>query len=230
MNILNKTKKVPGGLLIIPMVISSVINTFCPSIVKIGDPTTAVFTSKGTMVLIGMILLISGSQFKLSQVAVTLKRTGVLCVSKLIISWTVGFLFIKFFGIQGIHGISAVALISVISSCNPGLYLALMHTYGDEVDCAAFGILNLIAVPIVPVMILNATSGLEISYLSVLATLVPFLLGIILGNLDSNIQKLFSSGTVILLPFLGISFGSNINLKLALQSGLSGISCSYTCS
>jgi 2-keto-3-deoxygluconate permease len=222
MKILSKVKKVPGGILMIPMVIGAIINTFCPSIFRIGDPTTALFTNKGTMVLIGMILLISGSQFKLAQISVTLRRAGVICITKLAITWTVGFAFIRLFGIDGIFGISAVALIAVVASCNPGLYLALMHNYGDEADCAGFGILNLIAVPIVPVLILNASSGVGISFSNIFATLFPFLLGMLLGNLDPEIAKLFSKGTVILLPFLGMSFGSNINLKLAVQSGLSG--------
>lgn len=223
MNILSRVKKVPGGLLMIPTLIGAVINTYCPGIFKIGDPTTALFTNKGTMVLIGLILFVSGSQFKLAHVLITLKRAGVICMTKLLISWIVGFIFIKLFGISGIFGISAVALIAVITSCNPGLYLALMYTYGDESDCAAFGILNLIAVPIVPVMILNASSGIGINYLSILATLFPFFLGMLLGNLDNNIEKMFSGGTVILLPFLGMSFGSSINLEVALKSSLTGL-------
>ncbi|MGW9102472.1 2-keto-3-deoxygluconate permease [Priestia megaterium] len=223
MNILNRVNKVPGGLLIIPMLIASVINTFCPSIFKIGDPTTAVFTGKGTMVVVGMILLVSGSQFKLSQVVVTLKRAGILAFSRIILGWIFGWLFIYFFGIDGFFGISAVALIATITSCNPGLYLALMNSYGDDVDCAAFGILTLIAVPIIPVMILNTSSGVGIDYLSILATLVPFLIGIFLGNVDHHIQKMFSSGTVMLLPFLGMCLGSYIDLKLAFQSGISGV-------
>lgn len=228
MNLLNRVKKIPGGLLIIPMSIAAVINTFFPDIFRIGDPTTALFTSKGTMVLIGLILLVSGSQFNVAQIPITLKRAGVLCLAKLIISWTAGFLFIRFFGLDGILEISAVAFVAVISSCNPGLYLALMYAYGDAADCGAFGILNLIAVPILPVMILNMSSGLEISYLSVLATLLPFGLGMLLGNLDANIQKMFSTGTAILLPFLGMNFGSNIDLRLALQSGLAGLLLTLT--
>lgn len=34
---------------------------------------------------------------------------------------------------------------------------------------------------------------------------------------------MFAPGTVILLPFLGISFGSSINLSLAFRSSLSGL-------
>ena len=66
--------KIPGGLLIVPMLLAAIINTMLPSLFQIGDPTTALFTSKGTMVLIGMILFISGTQLDLSQLLVTLKE------------------------------------------------------------------------------------------------------------------------------------------------------------
>lgn len=223
MNILNSVKKIPGGLLIVPMMLAAVVNTIFPQFFQIGDPTTALFTSKGTMVLIGMILLVSGTQLNLRNLPVTLKRAGVHCLARVLIAWLFGWAFVHWFGVGGFAGISAVAFIAVLTSCNPGLYLALMNSYGDDVDRAAFGILNLIAVPVIPVMILNSASGVGIDYLSVLATLIPFLIGILLGNLDGNIQKMFAPGTVILLPFLGTSFGSNINLKVAFQSSLSGL-------
>ncbi|MEY8748700.1 2-keto-3-deoxygluconate permease [Bacillales bacterium AN1005] len=223
MNILGRMKRIPGGLLIVPMMLAAVINTVFPSFFQIGDPTTALFASKGTMVLIGMILLVSGTQLNLSQLLVTLKRAGVLCASRILISVLFGWAFVHFFGISGVGGVSAVAFIAVLTSCNPGLYLALMNTYGDDVDRAAFGILNLIAVPVIPVMILNSASGVGIDLLSVLATLVPFLVGILLGNLDANIQKMFAPGTLILLPFLGTSFRFNIDLRIAFQSSLSGL-------
>ncbi|PZT55531.1 2-keto-3-deoxygluconate permease [Paenibacillus silvae] len=223
MNILERIQKIPGGLLIVPMLLAAVINTVFPSFFQIGDPTTALFTSKGTMVLIGMILFISGTQLDVSQLLMTLKRAGVLCIVRIGIGWLGGWAFVHFFGIGGIGGISAAAFIAVLTSCNPGLYLALMNTYGDQVDRAAFGVLNLIAVPVIPLMILNSASGVGIDALSVLATLVPFLLGMLLGNLDGHIRGFFTPGTRILLPFLGISFGSNINLQIAFQSSLSGL-------
>ena len=45
----------------------------------------------------------------------------------------------------------------------------------------------------------------------------------ILGNLDSDLKKLYAPATVILLPFMGICFGSSINIIVALKSGVSGI-------
>ena len=47
--ILNWIKKVPGGLLLVPMVIVAIINTFCPNLVKIGGATEFLFTNTCTM-------------------------------------------------------------------------------------------------------------------------------------------------------------------------------------
>lgn len=223
MKLLQTIQKIPAGLLIIPMLLAAVVNTLFPSFFQMGDPTTALFTNKGTMVLIGLILFISGTQLRLNQLLGTLKRAGVLCLTRVLISCLAGWAFVAWFGIEGVAGISAIAFIAVITSCNPGLYLALMNSYGDDVDRAAFGILNLIAVPVIPIMILNSASGVGIDLLSVLATLLPFVLGIVLGNLDTHIQQLFAPGTMIMLPFLGTSFGSNIDLRVAFDSSLSGL-------
>lgn len=223
MNILHRVKKFPGGLLLIPMLVSSIFYTFYPIALSFSDPITPFFSSNGTMVLITMILFISGTQVRLSNIPTTLKRSGVLIGFRIIFSILFGYLFIFFFDLDGIWGISAVAFVTCISSSNPGLYLALTHAYGNEVDRAGFGLLNILAVPIVPVMILNAASGSDLDWLSIIATLLPFIFGIIFGNVDEHIRELFSNGTEILLPFLGLAFGSLIDLKLAFQSGLSGI-------
>ncbi|HBX7447363.1 TPA: 2-keto-3-deoxygluconate permease, partial [Klebsiella pneumoniae] len=42
-NILEKMNKVPGGLIIIPLLVAILINTFAPQVLSIGGPTTALF-------------------------------------------------------------------------------------------------------------------------------------------------------------------------------------------
>ena len=42
-NILDKMNKVPGGLIIIPLLVAILINTFAPQVLSIGGPTTALF-------------------------------------------------------------------------------------------------------------------------------------------------------------------------------------------
>ena len=47
MKILEAVKKVPAGVIVVPMLIGSLVNTFIPQLVKIGSFTTATFTSAG---------------------------------------------------------------------------------------------------------------------------------------------------------------------------------------
>ena len=116
MKILKSIRKVPGGLLIVPMILTAIINTFFPNIFQIGNPTTALFTNKSTMVLVGLMLFASGTQFNIRNIVDVIKRTGLLCIGKLIISYFIGILVIKAFGIEGMFGISAVAIIATITS------------------------------------------------------------------------------------------------------------------
>lgn len=223
MNILDHIKRFPGGLMVVPMFVTALINTFCPSVLQIGGPTTGLFTAKGTMAVIGIILFITGSQFKLEQFGMTLKRGGVLCIAKVCIGFAAGLFVLRLFGQDGFWGISAVAFTVAMVSTNPGVYIALAEQYGDGADKAAFGLLNVVAVPATPILVMGAASGAGIDYMSVVATLTPFVIGMIVGNLDPKIRGLMAPGTPIALPFLGFCFGASVNLRDAALAGISGL-------
>jgi 2-keto-3-deoxygluconate permease len=223
MNILDNIKKIPGGLMIVPMFITALVNTLCPSILQIGGPTTSLFTGKGTMTNIGIILVITGTQFKLSHMAKALKRGGTLCLTKFVIGFASAWVMMHFFGIGGFWGVSTLAVVVAMISCSPGLYIALAEQYGDDVDLANFGPLNLIAVPAMPILIMGASSGAGIDYHAAIATIAPFVLGIVLGNIDPKIRAMMAPAGPAILPFLGFCFGSAINLVKAAHAGLSGL-------
>ncbi|MDR1774961.1 MAG: 2-keto-3-deoxygluconate permease [Actinomycetes bacterium] len=223
MKIMKYVGKVPGGLMIIPMLITAIINTVAPQILQIGSATSGIFTSAGTMTIVGVILFIAGSQLKLNQIGMAIKRGGILCVAKIIIGFAASLIVFGIFGEKGALGVSAMAFVIAMSSCNPGVYMALVQQFGDNVDEAAFGLLNIVAVPALPILILNISSGGGFDWLSIVAVLAPFIIGMILGNLDAAIAKLMAPGTPICLVFLGFCFGSNINLVNAVKAGPSGL-------
>ena len=78
-------------------------------------------------------------------------------------------------------------------------------------------------VPAIPLMILSSANGQGIDLNTIIANLLPFILGMILGNLDGDFKKLYASATGMLLPFMGICFGSSIDIIVALKSGVSGV-------
>lgn len=226
MNILGNVKKIPGGLMLIPMLITAIINTVAPDALAIGSATTALFKS-GTMTVIGIILFTAGTQLKLKSLPSALARGGVFVLVRTVICVATCVIVKNTCGLDGFMGISLLALVIAMSSCNPGVYAALMQQYGDGVDMAAMGIINIIAVPQYPLIILaiffsDGASGVN-PWTIALGTIIPFIVGLVLANLDENIGKLFTPATPICLVFLGCCFGSSLNLITAVKSGLGGI-------
>lgn len=216
--ILKYMQKVPGGLMIVPMLVTAIINTIWPDALQIGSATTGAFAA-GNMTIIGIVLVISGSQLKVKQLGTSLKRGGVLCLAKIIVGFAACFIVQALFGIDGVAGMSLLALVIALSSCNPGVYMALINDFGDTTDKTVFGPMNLIAVPALPLLILSIGQNGSGAIMSVVAMLIPFLVGMLLGNIDEGFTKLLAPGTPICLIFLGCCFGSSINLVNAVMAG-----------
>ena len=223
MNILERVQKIPGGMMVVPMTIAAIINTFMPGVLQMGNPLTATFTSKGTMGVVGMMLVFTGIQIKPKQILLCLRRGGILSGIKLIIGIISGIVIMKVFGMNGVAGISTLAWVACLTSCNPGLYIALMNDYGDKIDKVNYVLLNVIGLPFIPVCILGFASGNGIDYKSIIATIVPLLIGMILGCIDVKIREFSKDGINILIPFMGFCLGANINLQLAVRSISKGL-------
>lgn len=221
--ILKNMQKVPGGMMLIPMFITALINTIFPQVLNIGNPLTAMFTSKGTMTIIGIMLFCMGIQIDLSQIKNMMKRGGVILGLKLVLNVFVGVAIIRYFGIDGFLGISATAWIACITSCNPGLYIALMQDCGDKIDKSTFILMNIVGLPFIPVCILSFASGGGLDINSLLATCTPFILGMLIGYLDSEIKEFTKDGVKFLLPFLGFCLGGGIDLKTVVHSWYHGM-------
>ena len=67
LDILNKMKNLPGGLVIIPLVIAVVLATFVPQVFQIGGYVTALFY-EGNACMMGFFLIVCGSMIELSLV------------------------------------------------------------------------------------------------------------------------------------------------------------------
>ncbi len=220
---LKNIQAIPAGLMLLPMLLASCINTFAPQLLQLGNPAAAIFTGNGTMTIVGAVLVFAGIQTRVSDVLPALKRGGILVGVKLLIDIAAGLLLMRYAGIQGILGIPAVAWIACLASCNPGVYIALMNQLGDRADKANFAILNIVGLPFVPVCILGFARGFSIDYMSILSTCAPFFIGMALGALDEEIHVFTKNGTALMLPFMGFCLGSGVNLVSALESWWLGL-------
>lgn len=227
--IMDFLKKIPAGMMIVPMFLAAAINTFCPEVVQIGSFTTAVFSSAGAATIIGVQLVCLGTQLQFRDMPKVLKRGGILLGSKFAIGALIGIVIGKVFGMDGVLGLTTLAVISAVTNSNGSIYLSLMTSYGDETDCATMSLLSLNDGPLFTLIALGASGLANIPFMSLLAAVVPILVGMIIGNFDKKMKEFLEPGCNLLVPFVGFALGSSINFANILKGGMSGILLGFLC-
>ena len=127
-------QKVPGGLIIVPMLIGVLANTFIPNVLEIGGFTSGMFKT-GTACLLGMFLLLNGASIDVKKIGMPLYKGCTLTLMKFVVGIILGLLVAKIGGAAGFCGITSMAMIAGITNSAGGLYLGLAQQYGDETEC-----------------------------------------------------------------------------------------------
>lgn len=222
MKIVKTMKKFPSGMMVIPLIIGTLINTFIPNVLEIGGFTTALFKT-GTPTMVGLFILCSGASIDFKQVGLPIVKGTVLTLLKFIIGVLLGWGMHAIFGEKAIFGLFPFAIITAVTNSNGAMYTALAQEFGDSTDPGAIAILSLNDGPFLTMIALGTTGLAEIPIMAFVAALVPLLIGMILGNLDEDFRKLLQNGLLMILPFNGFLFGSNINLRQITEAGMGGI-------
>jgi 2-keto-3-deoxygluconate permease len=219
----------PGGMFIVPMLVTALINTFFPRTLDIGGTTTPLFKSSA-MMIIGFILFCNGATVSFAVLLSMFKRNGVYSITKLAIMFAFAVLVRIGLPPQGAFAIPGIALFAVMASASPAVYLEQINRYGTDVDAAAFSLVNITTTTAVPIFmydIVNATSG-NFDGVKIFALFLPFIVGFVFGNLDTNFGDFFRRGTNIMLPILGANFGAEMNLKDAVLASLPGLILTFS--
>lgn len=221
--ILNFLKKVPAGMMVIPLLLGSLIVTIFPNAFEIGGLTAAVFSSAGTNTLLGAQLFCMGTALSVKDMPKVLKRGGVLLLAKFAIGAGIGILVGKVFGAAGFLGLTPLAIICAVTNSNCSVYLTLMGEYGDEADCGCFPLLALNDGPFFTLVALGASGLANIPFQSLIAAIIPIALGMLLGNLDKGLRNLFAPMGSAIIPLIGFALGTGINLTNVIKGGFPGI-------
>lgn len=216
-------QKIPAGMMIVPLFLSALINTFFPDLLQIGSFTTAIFTGVGVAPIIGVQLVCMGAQLRFQSLGKVLLRGGVLLLAKFAIGAAIGIAIGSIFGMAGVLGLTTLAVISAITNSNGSMYLALMSTYGDEVDQTSMSLLAVNDGPFFTLVALGASGLANVPTLSLVAVVIPIIFGMILGNLDKSMSEFLKPGVGLMLPFVGFTLGAGINLTNIVAGGMSGI-------
>ncbi|HTJ88955.1 MAG TPA: 2-keto-3-deoxygluconate permease [Acidocella sp.] len=221
MKIYKFVNRVPGGLMVVPLFIGIIINTFFPHLLQIGGFTQAL-SGAGYPTILGMYLFVVGNKMTLRTAPRMLKRGFGILFAKVgfaaLVAITVG----KLFG-GNLWGYSTLALMAALNDTNGGMFLALTSVMGDKDDAGTYVPQSIETGPFVTMIVLVGAGLAHIPWLTMVSVIAPIAAGAILGNLDEDLRKFFSSQEPLIVPFMGFTLGQNINLEAVIHAGLPGI-------
>lgn len=234
MRIKDTIERVPGGLMVIPLLLGATLNTIdqlhlapvqtilgalgAPQtedgfyeFLRIGGFSQELF-KESALVLIALFLFCVGSQMNLKIGGKALKKGVLLTGSKyaggLIVGLSFGFIFDPWYGVLGL---STMALIAGMTNSNGGMYAALTGQYGNRSDVGGLSILSINDGPFFTLVALGMI-GTALPIISFIAVLLPIAIGMLLGNLDPKIREFLRPGETLVIPFFAFSLGAGMNL------------------
>jgi 2-keto-3-deoxygluconate permease len=213
--------RVPGGMMVVPLFIGMVINTFFPNLLKIGGFTQAL-TGVGYPTILGMYLFTVGTKIAVGTASKILLRGFGIMAAKVGTATVLALAVAHLFG-GSIIGLSTLAVMVAMSDTNGGMFLALMGVIGDKDDVGTYVVQSIETGPFLTMLIFVGTGLAVIPWLTMLSVIAPILAGAVLGNLDADMKNFFGSHEPIIVPFMAFTLGQTINLKSVATAGVPGV-------
>ncbi|MGO1886122.1 MAG: 2-keto-3-deoxygluconate permease, partial [Citricoccus sp.] len=109
--------RLPGALMVVPLFLGAVLNTFAPAVLDIGSFTTALFR-EGAPVLIGLFFMCIGAQINVKSALPSVEKGFALLIGKYAAAVAVG-LGVAFLTPEGnLWGLVPLAIIAAMSNSN----------------------------------------------------------------------------------------------------------------
>jgi len=214
-------EKIPGGMMVIPLILGAIIKTFFPGFLKIGGFTTAI--AANPLAILGVFLVCMGAGMDIKAAPKALKIGFVQTLTKYGVAVIIGLLVSYFFGEKGLWGISSLAFIAAMSSTNGGLYTALTAEFGTKEEVGAIAILSIKDGPFLTMIALGTAGLASIPFMTLVGVILPLVVGVVLGSLDPDMRTFLSKAGMVMIPFFAFGLGCGINLETIYLAGFSGI-------
>jgi 2-keto-3-deoxygluconate permease len=215
--------KVPGGLMIIPLIIGSLVRTFAPGFLGLGSFTTALFRDSA-LPLIALLIFATGAGTTFRAAPLVLAKSGALLLAKTFIPGVAVIVFGYIVGrAEILPGLALLSLMAALINSNGGLWIALSSKYGNKTDVGAYIASALNDGPFFTMLFLGLAGLANIPAQYLLAVILPYLIGFVLGNLDPKIGEIFKPTALITIPFFAFSLGAGIDISTLGQGALGGV-------
>ncbi|MBR4208881.1 MAG: 2-keto-3-deoxygluconate permease [Verrucomicrobia bacterium] len=235
MPILKTVKKIPGGLMVVPLLLGAVINTFWGNILWNGSDSlfngtfTQYLWKSGAMPILAVFLFCNGATINFKKAGVPLAKGVILTVVKVGVGIIVGVLISVITGGNGLLGLTPLAIVAAIANSNGGLYASLAGEYGDNTDVGAVSILSINDGPFFTMVALGASGIANIPINALIGCVIPIVIGCILGNLDEDIRNFCEPGASMMIPFFSFPLGAGLDLRNLIVGGAPGILLGVVC-
>jgi 2-keto-3-deoxygluconate permease len=220
-------ERVPGGMMVVPLLIGALMATFVPGTPHFfGSFTGALFT--GALTILAVFYVCMGATIDIRTTPYILKKGGTLLIVKIGVAAILGIVFGHILGVEPVSrgffaGISTLAIVAAMNDTNGGLYMALMGQYGESRDVGAYSLMTLESGPFLTMVTLGVAGLSAFPWPALLGAILPLLCGIIIGNLDREMREFLGRAIPVMIPFFAFALGSSLNLAKVWQSGLLGI-------
>lgn len=227
MKIKQAVERIPGGLMLVPLLLGALCHTFSPGAGKyFGSFTNGLIT--GTVPILSVWFFCMGAAIDVKATGIVLRKSGTLVLTKVAVAWVVALIASQLIPGNGIQtgffaGLSTLAIISSMDMTNGGLYASIMQQYGTQEEAGAFVLMSIESGPLVTMLILGGTGIATFEPHLFVGAVLPFVIGFILGNLDHELRTFFGSATMTMIPFFAFALGNTIDLTVIGKTGLLGI-------
>ena len=221
--ILDTINKIPGGLMVVPLILGVTVNTLFPVFLKIGSFTTALFKNGGNC-LIAVLFLCSGAQIQFRSAGQALYKGVVINTSKVLFGVSIGVILARIGGPGAVMlGMTPLGLIGCMSNSNGGLYTALATKYGDKTDVGAIAVISSNDGPFYEMLFMGLGGVATIPAKALFACIFPIIVGMILGNLDDKMRDFLKPGMLISIFLFAFPLGAGMSFKTFITAGIPGI-------
>ncbi|WP_419898055.1 2-keto-3-deoxygluconate permease [Roseomonas sp. USHLN139] len=218
---------VPGGMMVVPLALGALLATFFPGTPKFfGSFTGALFT--GSLTILAVFYVCMGASIDFKATPYILKKGGTLFGVKIGVAIILGVVFGQLLGEAPVGaglfaGLSTLAIVAAMNDTNGGLYMALMGQYGEPRDVGAYTVMTLESGPFLTMVTLGVAGLSAFPWQTLVGSILPLLVGMLLGNLDREMRAFLSRAIPVMIPFFAFALGSGLDLAKVWQAGVLGL-------